>query len=422
MRTVVCTGPKLSTDLKTVSRGFAEWLSVRAMDAFEAFAAQWRSGMAVIEAAHGRSVIDLCRAGVDATIAKQIEKLGRIFCGPTLSTRKQADARKAAARNEHTINTLLEIERLVGKLDDDAHAWPMRLALTRQTANLRALRARGAELLAQYNAPTKPNPDMKLNHKAVPDSTLTDVSVRGPAHLAKAALDRAHALADETGLAPAEAFLHLAASDTSEEGSAPGTAQGPVLEPAIIIPLNEDVAGWEKLGVDEVRMSMTNGTTMTGADFVRANLAAQGYALIVDPITGEDLEIYRLYDEERFATVKQRLRQRLKTPVCAWPGCGKPADECQMHHIKAYKHGGKSEMKNYTMLCGFDNGRNDDDRDKPRYGHIEKIDGLDYWVPAFGGEPVLNDHPAARGGAIRLVRGGMSTLAGAGASNAPPDG
>lgn len=368
------------------------------MDAFEAFAAQWRGGMAVIEAAHGRSVIDLCRSGIDRTLAKQIEKLGKVYCGPTHSTRKQANARKAGRDNAHTINTLLEIERLVGKLDDDKHAWPMRLALVREPADIRGLRARADELLAEYNASAKPNPEMKLGHKAVPDSTLTDVSVRGPAHLAKAALDRAHALADETGVDPAEAFLQLAASDSA--------GGGPVLDPAIIIPLNEEVAGWEEKGLDEVRLAMTNGTTMTGADFVRAHLSAQGYALLVDPITGEDLELYRLSDEGRFATVKQRLRQRLKTPVCAWPGCGRPADESQMHHITAFKHGGKSEMKNFTCLCEFHNGRNDDDRDQPRYGHIDKIDGLDYWMPAFGGKPVLNNHPAAKGGAIRLLRGG----------------
>ncbi|WP_336884536.1 hypothetical protein [Corynebacterium pilosum] len=69
-----------------------------------------------------------------------------------------------------------------------------------------------------------------------------------------------------------------------------------------------------------------------------------------------------------------------------------------MHHITAFKHGGKSEMKNFTCLCEFHNGRNDDDRDRPRYGHIDKIDGLDYWMPAFGGKPVLNNHPRRRAG------------------------
>lgn len=354
--------------------------------------------MAVVEAAHGRSVVELCRCGVDSAVAKQIHKLGRVYCGATKSGRRQREAREYAAENQHTINTLLEIERLVGKLDNASQAWPMRHALTREQPNLRAVRARGEELLAQFNTPARPNPAMKLRHKAVPDSSLSDVSVRGPAHLAKAAIDRANALASSTGMAPAEVLLRLAASESA--------AEGPVVEPAVIVPLTEEVAGWEALGLDEVRLSLTNGTTMTGADFVRANLAASGYALLVDPITGEDLEIYSLFDDERFATLKQRLRQRLKTPVCAWPGCGKAADESQMHHIEAFKHGGASEMSNFTMLCPFHNGRNDDDRDQPRYGHMDKRDGVDWWVPAFGGEPELNNHPAARGGAIRLVRGG----------------
>ena len=33
-----------------------------------------------------------------------------------------------------------------------------------------------------------------------------------------------------------------------------------------------------------------------------------------------------------------------------------------------------------------------------------QIDGLDIWVPAFGGVPKLNMHPCAQGGAIRLAK------------------
>ncbi|MCI6205874.1 MAG: HNH endonuclease, partial [Corynebacterium glucuronolyticum] len=56
------------------------------------------------------------------------------------------------------------------------------------------------------------------------------------------------------------------------------------------------------------------------------------------------------------------------------------------------------------LLCPFDNGRNDDDRDRRLHGHVEKINGLDMWVPAFGGAPKLNMHPCAQGGAIRLAK------------------
>ena len=59
---------------------------------------------------------------------------------------------------------------------------------------------------------------------------------------------------------------------------------------------------------------------------------------------------------------------------------------------------------NLSLLCPFDNGRNDDDRDRRLQGHVEKINGLDMWVPAFGGAPKLTMHPCAQGGAIRLAK------------------
>lgn len=371
-------------------------------EALKAFATGWRSPLDVLSDAVGMSVIDLCQEGLDATMAKIIARLADVYCTDTNASRKQAAVCAILTAMEHTFNTMNEIETYVRKLRDKNRKWELRQELASCAPVLRTLRKRARELVAEYNGDTAQNPEMKLSSKAVPDSSLSDMKLRGPAHLVKAAMDKATSFAREHGIEPAEALLRLATS---------GDGTGPELAPAIIVPLNGEALSWEGTAPDEVRLALTNGTVMTGADFVSAKLADAGFALLVDEITGEDLELYRLRDpnsEElgprRFATLKERLRQRLKTPVCAWPGCGKPADECQMHHITAYKDGGESEMDNYTMLCDFDNGRNDDDRDRPRYGHIEKIGGLDYWVPAFGGKPELNMHPAARGGAIRAVR------------------
>ncbi|MCI6206671.1 MAG: hypothetical protein MR654_07125 [Corynebacterium glucuronolyticum] len=61
-------------------------------------------------------------------------------------------------------------------------------------------------------------------------------------------------------------------------------------------------------------------------------------------------------------------------------------------------------MSNMTMLCPFHNGRNDDNPAKPCYGRIERINGLDYFVPPFGGRPRLNMSTCAQGGATRLTQ------------------
>lgn len=56
------------------------------------------------------------------------------------------------------------------------------------------------------------------------------------------------------------------------------------------------------------------------------------------------------------------------------------------------------------MLCPFRNGRNDDNPAQPRYGRIERINGVDYFVPPFGDRPRLNMSAYAQGGATRLAQ------------------
>ena len=68
---------------------------------------------------------------------------------------------------------------------------------------------------------------------------------------------------------------------------------------------------------------------------------------------------------------------RLVNPVCVGDGCGVGADSCQPHPIIAFKHDGKIVTGNLSLLCPFDNGRNDDGRDRRLQGHVEKINGLD---------------------------------------------
>ncbi len=386
-------------------------ISVDDMTDLQTFADSWSSAITLLGQAAGKSVYDLCTMGFDATIARQIVKLSDIYHGPASAPRQQEQARNHATAMRHTFHTLNTIEKIVRKADT-AHSWRIRFELTQCAATIRVIEDAGAELLAELRnddaeAGTDAGtggPSMSVSARRIGDSTLADLSVRGPSHLIKAARDRAVAYAAENDIHEAEALLRLASSTGGSDGD--GEAAGPEITPAVIIPIDASVAAWEKTSPNQFRLSLTNGTTMTGADYTQARLSQYGHALLVDAVTGQDLGLYKLTENPnaRFANQLHRLIQRLKTPVCAAPGCGKPADECQMHHIKAYKHGGKSEPDNYTMLCDFDNGRNDDDPDKPRYGRIEKVAGLDYWVPAFGGQPRLNDHPVARGGAIRVAR------------------
>lgn len=368
------------------------------MTALQDFARAWGSAIDVLANAHGESVYALCQLGLDSVMAKKLHRLADTYFGPATATRKQRHARDNARANHHTVGTLEAIERFARRAGKQ-HAWAIREALTALPAVLRTITARGTELLDDLTTPPA-NPEPRVTVKRVSGTTFADLSVRGPAHLANAALRRAEKFAADNEVSSAEALLRLA-------GSEDATGAGPEITPAVIIPIDSTVDSWHRDG-DTVRLSLTDATTMTAQDFVSAKLAQVGHALLVDPWSGEALDLFTFRedpgDRPRFASFKQRMIQRLLTPVCARPGCGCGADDCQMHHIVAYKHGGATTLDNLTMLCDFDNGRNDDDRASPRYGHIEKINGLDYWVPAFGGPPQLNMHPAAQGGAIRLAR------------------
>ncbi|WP_143063381.1 HNH endonuclease signature motif containing protein [Corynebacterium cystitidis] len=371
------------------------------MNTLETFASAWTGIMGVLAEAASCSLKELYALGLDSKTAKQLDRYAQIYFRAKSAPHKQETARAAAEAAGHTLATLGDIERLVGRVPAKHH-WDMRIELCQVWPNTRALEDRAAELQQEYGAAPQAEPKQRVSHRAVPDSDLTDLTLRAPSHLVKAALDSAEGVEN---MHAAEAILRAA---TSSEG-----LDGPEITPALIIPVGDSVESWRRISGGEVELSLTNGTVLNGKDVARQHLSRLGLVLLIDEYSGEPVELYRFRDVDgardardpkRHLNRKESQIQALLTPVCAGIGCNIGADDCQNHHIEAHKHGGPTTLGNSTKLCGFHNGRNDDDRNKPKYGHIEKIDGLDYWVPAFGGRPRLNQHRAAKGGALRAVR------------------
>ncbi|MGD0706293.1 MAG: DUF222 domain-containing protein [Trebonia sp.] len=58
------------------------------------------------------------------------------------------------------------------------------------------------------------------------------------------------------------------------------------------------------------------------------------------------------YSESIPAAIRRAVnwRDRYK---CAWPGCGRPASWCDVHHIKHKKDGGKTSVDSCVTLCHF---------------------------------------------------------------------
>ena len=70
-----------------------------------------------------------------------------------------------------------------------------------------------------------------------------------------------------------------------------------------------------------------------------------------------------------------------ENPTCPWPPCNHPADKAQIHHLKAWKHGGLTNMENLTVCCPYHNGVNRDDPNAPPLrGRLARVNGKVRWV------------------------------------------
>ncbi|STC69496.1 HNH endonuclease signature motif containing protein [Corynebacterium pilosum] len=356
------------------------------MTTYQTFAAGWASAISILEGAAGRSVIDMCKDGLDTTMAKLLHKLSTIYFGSTSHTRYQARARRNAADNRHTFNTLAEIEKQVKKLDDKKHSWRMREELTEQPAILRSIRARADELLAELNGPEKVVNESSISARAIPNSTHMRLSATAPGHLVRAALDALNDVPEDDRAE--EAVRRIFGGGTSAE---------PTLSARVIVRAEDVASIGEEREDGDVILSLTNGTRILSSELARQNLAEDCRIVLVSPMLGV-LNVF----EGRFANEKQREALAAVEPVCTCDGCGEGADYCEINHNIPYSRGGPTSVRNLSTVCRFDNGRMSDTN---IYGHIEQRGGENYHVSPYG-QWRLNNHPVARGGAMRLVKHG----------------
>ena len=54
----------------------------------------------------------------------------------------------------------------------------------------------------------------------------------------------------------------------------------------------------------------------------------------------------------RTASIGQRRAVAVRDGGCVYPGCGRPPDDCDIHHIRHWtKHGGRTDIANLCLLC-----------------------------------------------------------------------
>lgn len=360
------------------------------MDRFERFAEAFGDTLGVLEDAQGLSRATLVDKLGDNELAGAIHKLSGVYFGATRYKKQQRMARDAVATNKHSLGTLKVIERYARKVSDK-HAWKMRRELARIRGGLSTIRAAARTLVAKFNGDTgdKPartqasmsNPSDRLDrtiHLTGPEAAIAEIWERGRDHAAS------------TGQSVAEALLDLF---NSGGGKTKYT-------PMVIVSIGDLQAIHASGGADaDVILSATNGARIPGKDFLDLELTEHGYFMLTSRVSGP-VDLYRT---ERFFSTKQRTMAKACDPVCSIPGCGQPADRCEPNHNRAWSAGGDTNVSNASMLCRYHNGKVDDDRSKRRFGYVERVNGHSKYFSAFGGPPRRNEHPTARGGALRIA-------------------
>lgn len=95
----------------------------------------------------------------------------------------------------------------------------------------------------------------------------------------------------------------------------------------------------------------------------------------------------------RMATKSQRRALAQRDGGCLIPGCGVPAEACQVHHLRDWAHGGSSDLDNLVLLC---------------WTHHRQVE-LDLWliepaaVPDRVGGSDTTAWPAANGSPWQIV-------------------
>ena len=372
------------------------------MNVFDEIAALRRRGLDILRAAHQHAPRELVdRARLSHAEARTLVRTAEAYLGPTRHTRKQRTVLAAAERNTHSLQTLTMINDHARRLRDATQAWALRVELTAMSAPYDAIRAHAAARVRELNATEpaagerQPRLTRRIDHQARTMSFSLLVGMRTGAALQASLEAMAATLREEASTRPfsaeelGDAHLGLLRGE--------GGLVEPVYTPLIAVGLPTGVEVVGETG-DDVLLGASDGSTFTGEEFVNATLSEHGYVGLYHPVTG-GVNLY----EDRFANAKQRTLAEAENLICPWPGCGRPAVQCQVHHITAHKKGGQTAMVNLTMACRYHNGVNDDDPDDARRGRLVRVDGHVSWQPPGGGPAQANDHPLNRLGALHLI-------------------
>ena len=355
------------------------------------------------------SPYDLADDGIEISLAKNYAKLADTLFSPCDSPLIQREAIALAEERQLSVNHLLMINKHAKKLKARGAAWKLRAELIAREGSLEEINEYAQTRVTEEGGDTKKKPGVRLGRVIDGLRTISITDTQRRITDLEKTLDAAIKDDDQPrSEALLEPFWDLV------DGNGTGLIK-PEYRTVIAIGL-EDFAKVSCGKGEEVIVALSDGTTMTGAEFINAamegSLGDKLYVGLFHPTAGP----VNLY-EARFASDKLRTLAVAENLVCPWPDCNVPADRCQVHHIDAHKHGGHTKPSNLTMLCKYHNGVNDDGdpanpgapkrknkrgKGKPSRGRMRRHRGK-VRLQTPGGKLLGNTHDLSSMGAMDLI-------------------
>ncbi|WLP86417.1 HNH endonuclease [Corynebacterium stationis] len=363
------------------------------------------SGVTILRDVYQCSPHDLAGGLMSLNTARKYTRLATVFFGPADSPKVQRDSVALAEARQLSLEYLEMVNKHAKKLTTRGAAWKLRAELIAFEGTFEEVEAYAKKRVMEEGGDTKKKPGVRLGRVVDGLRTISITDTQRRITDLEKTLDAAVENDNDRPRSEAllEPFWDLV------EGTGTGIIK-PEYRTVIAIGL-EDYAKVSCGKGKDVVVALSDGTTMTGAEFINAamegSLGDKLYVGLFHPTAGP----VNLY-EARFASDKLRTLAMAENLVCPWPDCNVPADRCQVHHIDAHKHGGHTKPSNLTMLCKYHNGVNDDDGPrkkrkrpspgKPKRGRMRRHRGK-VRLHTPGGKLVSNSHDLSSMGAMDLI-------------------
>jgi len=374
------------------------------MDKYEEFMALTSQAIGILKGMSKRSPYDMASDGMARKTAKSFTTLADALFGPTESPRLQRESVALAEERGLSLEYLEMVEKHAKKLKKRGAAWRLRAELIAFEGTFEEVEAYAKKRVMEKGGDKPKQRGVRLGRVVDGLRTISITDTQRRITNLEKTLDAAIKDDDQPrSAALLEPFWDLV------EGTGTGLIKP---EYRTVIAIGLDDFAKVSCGKDEdVIVALSDGTTMTSAEFINAamegSLGDKLYVGLFHP-TAEPVNLY----EARFASEKLRALAMAENLVCPWPDCNVPADRCQVHHIDAHKHGGHTKPSNLTMLCKYHNGVNDDDGPrkkrkrpspgKPKRGRMRRHRGK-VRLHAPGGKLVGNTHHVSSMGAMDLL-------------------